>query len=182
VLKDHSEESAGFRDSPRSPSWTCCSCGRALAAADIFYSNPVKSRDHIAYAAAKGVEWFVIDSLEELKKTIRIQGGRQAVTCARHAQHRPATGPSPASSRHTSKCATSWPRRRSSRPTSRESLSRRLPVPQPGELARRHRESARRGSTHMSKVGLNPRLLNIGGGFSRRHVKPIPRSRCAAKW
>src|SRR5258708_2374529 len=27
---------------------------------------------------------------------------------------------------------------------------------------------------HMLKAGLNPRLLNIGGGFPVRHVKPIP--------
>ena len=26
----------------------------------------------------------------------------------------------------------------------------------------------------MAKAGLNPRLLNIGGGFPVRHVKPIP--------
>src|SRR5689334_14320411 len=39
-----------------------------VPASDIFYSNPVKSRDQIAQAVAKGVEWYVIDSVEELKK------------------------------------------------------------------------------------------------------------------
>src|ERR1051325_11438833 len=42
--------------------------GRGVPAAEIFFSNPVKSRDTIAYAAGKGVEWFVIDSLDELRR------------------------------------------------------------------------------------------------------------------
>src|SRR3954467_10376520 len=32
-----------------------------VPAAEIFYSNPMKSRDAVAYAAGKGVEWFVVD-------------------------------------------------------------------------------------------------------------------------
>src|SRR5438876_1252683 len=39
-----------------------------VPAADVFYSNPVKSRDQIAHAASRGVLWYVIDSVEELKK------------------------------------------------------------------------------------------------------------------
>src|SRR5256886_526165 len=39
-----------------------------VPADEVFYSNPLKSRDYIAYAAAKGVEWFVVDSADELKK------------------------------------------------------------------------------------------------------------------
>src|SRR5215208_4518044 len=35
--------------------------GLGVPAAEVFYSNPVKSRDSIAYAAAKGVDWFVVD-------------------------------------------------------------------------------------------------------------------------
>src|SRR5581483_6194735 len=42
--------------------------GLGVPAAEIFYSNPLKSRDYIAYAAARGVEWFVVDSADELKK------------------------------------------------------------------------------------------------------------------
>src|SRR6185436_18045015 len=42
--------------------------GLGVSAAEIFYSNPVKSRDYVEYAAGKGVEWFVIDSVEELRK------------------------------------------------------------------------------------------------------------------
>jgi len=35
-------------------------------------------------------------------------------------------------------------------------------------------EKSRAIFDHMLKAGLNPRLLNIGGGFPVRHVKPIP--------
>jgi ornithine decarboxylase len=36
--------------------------------ASIFYSNPIKSAAFIRYAAAKGVEWYVVDSVEEVDK------------------------------------------------------------------------------------------------------------------
>src|SRR5688572_32591294 len=39
-----------------------------VAAAEVCYSNPVKSGDSIRYAAAKGVEWYALDSIEELRK------------------------------------------------------------------------------------------------------------------
>src|SRR2546421_503675 len=39
-----------------------------VPAAEVFFSNPVKSRDSIAYAAAKGVEWYVVDSADELRR------------------------------------------------------------------------------------------------------------------
>src|SRR5260370_23310378 len=35
-------------------------------------------------------------------------------------------------------------------------------------------EKARNAFDQMTKAGLKPRLLNIGGGFPVRHVKPIP--------
>src|SRR5213080_5053901 len=42
--------------------------GLDVPAAEIFYSNPVRSRDSIAYAAGKGVEWFVTDSVDEMRR------------------------------------------------------------------------------------------------------------------
>src|SRR4051812_47258883 len=47
--------------------------GLGVPAAEVFYSNPVKSRESIAYAAAKGVEWFVLDSLDELRRVHEIK-------------------------------------------------------------------------------------------------------------
>ena len=39
-----------------------------VPAAEIYYSNPVKSRAYLEYAAAKGVQWYVLDCVEELRK------------------------------------------------------------------------------------------------------------------
>src|ERR1700687_338929 len=47
--------------------------GLGVPAAEVFYSNPVKSRESIAYAAGKGVEWFVIDSLDELRRVFEVK-------------------------------------------------------------------------------------------------------------
>lgn len=44
-----------------------------VLAHEIFYSNPMKSRAYLEYAAAKGVEWFVIDSVEELRKIVSVK-------------------------------------------------------------------------------------------------------------
>src|SRR5437868_3279313 len=47
--------------------------GLGLPAGEVFYSNPVKSRESIAYAASRGVEWFVIDSLDELRRVFEVK-------------------------------------------------------------------------------------------------------------
>src|SRR3954468_24163530 len=47
--------------------------GLGVPAPEIFFSNPVKSRDAVAYAAAKGVEWFVVDSADEVRKVHEIK-------------------------------------------------------------------------------------------------------------
>ncbi len=41
--------------------------------AEIFYSNPIKSRAYLQYAADVGIEWYVIDSPEELAKVVEIK-------------------------------------------------------------------------------------------------------------
>ncbi len=44
-----------------------------VPAAEIFYSNPIKSRVYLAHAAQCGVEWYVADSVEELEKIHNIK-------------------------------------------------------------------------------------------------------------
>src|SRR6266705_2193631 len=66
VLKTLLEEGAGFEIASIAELDLLVSLG--VPSADVFYSNPTKSRDFIARAAAQGVEWFVIDSVEELRK------------------------------------------------------------------------------------------------------------------
>jgi ornithine decarboxylase len=66
VLKVLIEEGAGFEIA--SIAELDILLGLGVPAQDVYYSNPMKSRDYICYAAEKGVEWFALDSLEELRR------------------------------------------------------------------------------------------------------------------
>src|SRR5438552_1001592 len=66
VLKVLAQEGAGFEIASTAELDLLLLLG--APAAEIFYSNPMKSRESIAYAAAKGVEWFVVDSVDELRR------------------------------------------------------------------------------------------------------------------
>src|SRR3954463_16445753 len=66
VLKTLIQEGCGFEIASTAELDVLLSLG--VPAGEVFFSNPVKSRESIAYAAAKGVEWFVIDSLDELRR------------------------------------------------------------------------------------------------------------------
>src|SRR5689334_16440606 len=71
VLKVLVQEGAGFEIA--SVAELDLLLGLGVPAAEVFYSNPVKSREAVAYAAAKGVEWFVIDSLDELRRVFEVK-------------------------------------------------------------------------------------------------------------
>jgi ornithine decarboxylase len=36
--------------------------------AAVFYSNPIKSNEHLQFAVDQGVQWYVVDSVDELRK------------------------------------------------------------------------------------------------------------------
>jgi ornithine decarboxylase len=42
--------------------------GLGVEVKEVFYSNPMKSRQAISYAAGKGVQWYVVDSVDELRR------------------------------------------------------------------------------------------------------------------
>src|SRR5213082_4126949 len=66
VLKVLAQEGCGFEIA--STAELDLLLGLGVPASEVFYSNPVKSRDQIAHASSRGVLWYVIDSVEELKK------------------------------------------------------------------------------------------------------------------
>src|SRR6266704_4262161 len=72
VLKVLVQEGAGFEIA--STAELELVLGLGVAPAEIFFSNPVKSRESIASAAAKGVEWFVVDSADELRRIHETKG------------------------------------------------------------------------------------------------------------
>src|SRR6266850_5188578 len=71
VLKVLAQEGCGFEIASSAELDLLLALG--VPAAEVFFSNPVKSRDGIAYAAAKGVEWFVVDSLDELRRVFEVK-------------------------------------------------------------------------------------------------------------
>ncbi len=148
--------------------------GLGVPAHDIFYSNPMKSRHYIEYAARKGVEWFVLDSVEELRKIAGIKHDAKMYLRI-----------------DTPNIGSDWPLggKFGAYATEVEEII--------GEAAKlkadlagvtfhvgsqcRNPENWRIGIKRakevfqaMRQAGLNPRLLNLGGGYPVQHVKPIP--------
>jgi ornithine decarboxylase len=142
--------------------------------AGVFYSNPVKSRQAIATAAGKGVEWYVVDSVDELRRVHEIKA--DAKTYLRAA---------------TPNIGCDWPvafkfgagagEAREIVQTAAKSGADLAGVTfHAGSQCRNPEnwrvgiEKARTTFDAMAKAGLKPRMLDIGGGFPVRHVKPIP--------
>ncbi|MDO9310073.1 MAG: type III PLP-dependent enzyme, partial [Nitrosomonas sp.] len=71
VLKTLIEEGAGFEIASIAELDLLMKLG--VSATEIFYSNPMKSRAYLEYAAKKGVEWYVLDSIEELRKIVSVK-------------------------------------------------------------------------------------------------------------
>ena len=142
--------------------------------AEVFYSNPVRSRQAVAYAAAKGVEWYVVDSVDELRRVHEIKA--DAKTYLRIA---------------TPNIGSDWPLSGKFGAGAGETREIILTAAKLGadvagvtfhagsqcrnpENWRVGIEKARTLFDAMAKAGLKPRMLDIGGGFPVRHVKPIP--------
>ena len=172
VLKVLVQEGAGFEIASTAELDLLLSLG--VPAAEVFFSNPVKSRDSIAYAAAKGVEWFVVDSLDELRRVHEVKAdAKQYVRIA------------------APNIGSDWPlsgKFGAGVGDAREivALAAKLGADLAGvtfhvgsqcrnpENWRVALEKAKSLFDLMTKAGLRPRLLNIGGGYPVRHVKPIP--------
>lgn len=172
VLKTLIEEGVSFEIASIAELDLLLSLG--VPAAEIYYSNPMKSRAYVEYAAAKGVQWYVVDSVEELRKIHAIKPDASMYLRI-----------------EVSNVGSDWP------------LSGKFGAPPAeadaiiAEAARikadlagitfhvgsqcRNAENwkvgiatAKRVFRHMKLKGLKPRLLNLGGGYPVRHTKPIP--------
>ncbi|MGA8005921.1 MAG: type III PLP-dependent enzyme [Burkholderiales bacterium] len=172
VLKVLVEEGAGFEIASIAELDLLLSLG--VPAAEVFYSNPVKSRDSIAYAAGKGVEWFVLDSVDELRRVHSVKADAKLylrVATPNIGSDWPLSGKFGAGAAETREII---------------ATAAKLGVDLAGvtfhvgsqcrnpENWRVGMEKARAVFDAMAKAGLKPRLLDIGGGFPVRHVRPIP--------
>ncbi|HUL42553.1 MAG TPA: type III PLP-dependent enzyme [Burkholderiales bacterium] len=172
VLETLIEEGAGFEIA--STAELDLLLGLGVKAQEIYYSNPIKSREFVQYAAAKGVEWFVVDSVEELRKIVSVKPDAKLYLRI-----------------DTPNIGSDWPLsgKFGARPTEvRDIISAAVDLRADlagvtfhvGSQCRNPQnwrvgiESALKIFQDMRTNGLNPRLLNIGGGYPVRHVKPIP--------
>jgi ornithine decarboxylase len=172
VVKVLAQEGAGFEIASTAELDLLAALG--APAAEICYSNPMKPRQAIAYAAGKGVLWFVVDSVDELRRVHE--------TCADARIYLRIATPN---------IGSDWPlsgKFGAGAAETREIIATAAKVGADlagvtfhvGSQCRNPEnwrvgiEKARSVFDAMAKAGLKPRLLDIGGGFPVRHVKPIP--------
>ncbi|MEK7842745.1 MAG: type III PLP-dependent enzyme [Pseudomonadota bacterium] len=172
VLKTLIEEGTGFEIASIAELDLLLSLG--VPAAEIYYSNPMKSRAYLEYATAKGVEWYVLDSVEELRKIVSVKPDAKMYMRI-----------------DTPNIGSDWPLAGKFGTHAAEIKEIILEaVKLKADLAGvtfhvgsqcRNPQNWQEGITRAKRVfadmrhaGLNPRLLNIGGGYPVRHVKPIP--------
>jgi len=172
VLRTLIEEGVGFEIASPAELELLLSLG--VKAEEIYYSNPVKSRSCVQTAAANGVRWYVLDSVEELRKIVAIKPDASLYLRI-----------------DVPNAGSDWPLsgKFGAQPQEAEEIIA-LAAELNADLAgvtfhvgsqcrnvdnwRIGIETAKRTMRKMRLKGLKPRLLNIGGGFPVRHTKPIP--------
>lgn len=145
-----------------------------IPAQDIFYSNPVKSRRYLQHAADLGVEWYVIDSPEELEKVIEVKPDAKLYLRIYTTNEGSGYALSSKFGAHTKDIKTIID----------------LAAERQADLAgvtfhvgsqctnvnnwRVGIQAARKVFDQMIAAGLNPQLLNLGGGYPVELGGPVP--------
>ena len=172
VLKALAQEGCGFEIASTAELDLLVSLG--VPAAEVFYSNPVKSRESIAYAAAKGVEWFVVDSADELRRVFETKADAKIylrIATPNIGSDWPLSGKFGAGAADAREIVGAAAKLGADLGGVTFHVGSQCRNPENWRVAL---EKARALFDIMAKAGLRPRLLNIGGGFPVRHVKPIP--------
>ena len=172
VLKVLIQEGCGFEIASTAELDLLMALG--VPAAEVFYSNPVKSREAIAYAAAKGVEWFVIDSLDELRRVFVVKPEAKhylRIAAPNIGSDWPLSGKFGAGAADAREIVAAAAKMGADLAGVTFHVGSQCRNPENWRVAL---EKAKNVFEQMTKAGLRPRLLNIGGGFPVRHVKPIP--------
>ena len=142
--------------------------------AEVFYSNPVRSRQAVAYAAAKGVEWYVVDSVDELRRVHEIKADAKMylrVATPNIGSDWPLSGKFGAGAGETREIIQTAAKIGADLAGVTFHAGSQCRNPENWRVGI---EKARTIFDAMAKAGLKPRMLDIGGGFPVRHVKPIP--------
>ena len=145
-----------------------------VPAVDIYYSNPMKSRAYLEYAASKGVEWYVLDSIEELRKIVSVKPNAKMylrVDTPNIGSDWPLAGKFGTHAAEIQDIINEAANLKADLAGVTFHVGSQCRNPQNWRVGI---ERAKKVFADMRRVGLTPRLLNIGGGYPVRHVKPIP--------
>jgi ornithine decarboxylase len=145
-----------------------------VPAHEAHFNNPIKPREQLMAAARAGVRWYVVDCVEELNKIGSVKGDAE-MTLRIETQNIGSDWPL------TGKFGATPPEANDILHAARKlgfdvagvsfhvgSQCRNLDNWRIGIL------NAKRTFDMMRHLGMEPRLLNIGGGFPVKHHKPIP--------
>ena len=172
VLKTLIEEGAGFEIASIAELDLLMNLG--VSAAEIFYSNPMKSRAYLEYAAMKGVEWYVLDSIEELRKIVSVKPDAKMylrIDTPNIGSDWPLAGKFGTHLADINEIIQEAVKLTADLAGVTFHVGSQCRNPQNWRVGI---ERARKVFADMKHAGLNPRLLNIGGGYPVRHIKPIP--------
>lgn len=172
VLKALVQEGAGFEIASTTELDLLLSLG--VNAAEVFFSNPMRSREADAYAAAKGLRWFVVDSVDELRRVHAVDPAAclyLRVATPNIGSDWPLSGKFGAGAGDTREIIATAAKLGADLAGVTFHAGSQCRNPENWRVGI---EKARTLFDSMIKAGLKPRLLDIGGGFPVRHVKPIP--------
>jgi ornithine decarboxylase len=172
VLRTLIEEGAGFEIASISELDLLLSLG--VPAAEIYYSNPVKSRSYLEYAALKGVEWYVLDSVEELQKIVSVKADAKMyvrIDTPNIGSDWPLAGKFGSHAAEIKQIVGEAAKLGADLAGVTFHVGSQCRNPQNWRVGI---ERAKGVFSDMRRAGLKPRLLNIGGGYPVRHIKPIP--------
>jgi ornithine decarboxylase len=172
VLKVLIQEGAGFEIASIAELDLLITLG--VPVAEIFYSNPMKSRAYLEYAAAKGVEWYVVDSEEEIRKVRSVKADAKLylrIDAPNIGSDWPLAGKFGAHMNDIPELIAAAVDCKADLAGVTFHVGSQCLNPENWRVGM---ERARKVFSAMRQAGLNPRLLNLGGGYPVRHVKPIP--------
>jgi ornithine decarboxylase len=172
VLKTLIEEGAGFEIA--SIAELDLLLKLKVPAAEVYFSNPVKSSDSIRYAAGKGVEWFALDSVEELRKIHGVKPDARLyvrIEAPNVGSDWPLSGKFGMKPAEVDGVIAEAAALKADLAGVTFHVGSQCRNPENWRVGI---QGAKRVFKKMRLAGLTPRLLNIGGGYPVRHVKPIP--------
>jgi ornithine decarboxylase len=134
----------------------------------------MKSRDYLKYAASMGVEWYVLDSVEELRKIVSVKPDAKMylrIDTPNIGSDWPLAGKFGTHAAEIEGIIAEAAALKADLAGVTFHVGSQCRNPQNWRVGI---ERAKKVFADMRCAGLTPRLLNIGGGYPVRHVKPIP--------